>query len=45
LSGHRHFGLRNLAMGAQVAGSLLLLKTDDFFSILLCSGMSAMFAE
>ena len=30
LSGHRRFGLRNLAMGAQVAGSLLLLLVTGF---------------
>jgi len=28
-SGNRRFGLRNLAMGAQVAGSLLLLLVAD----------------
>jgi predicted permease len=30
LSGHKRFGLRNLAMGAQVAGSLLLLLITGF---------------
>ena len=30
LSGHRRFGLRNLAMGAQVSGSLLLLLVTGF---------------
>jgi putative ABC transport system permease protein len=30
LSGYRRFGLRNLAMGAQVAGSLMLLLTTGF---------------
>jgi len=30
LSGHRRFGLRNVAMGAQVAGSLLLLLVTGF---------------
>jgi predicted permease len=30
LSGHRRFGLRNLAMGAQVAGSLMLLLVTGF---------------
>jgi len=30
LSGHKRFGLRNLAMGAQVAGSLLLLLVTGF---------------
>jgi predicted permease len=30
LAGHRRFGLRNLAMGAQVAGSLLLLLVTGF---------------
>ena len=30
LAGHRRFGLRNLAMGAQVAGSLLLLLITGF---------------
>lgn len=30
LSGHRRFGLRNLAMGAQVAGSLMLLLITGY---------------
>ncbi len=30
LSGYQRFGLRNLAMGAQVAGSLMLLLTTGF---------------
>jgi putative ABC transport system permease protein len=30
LSGHKRFGLRNLAMGAQVAGSLMLLLVTGF---------------
>lgn len=30
LSGHKRFGLRNLAMGAQVAGSLLLLLVTGY---------------
>jgi predicted permease len=30
LSGHKRFGLRNLAIGAQVAGSLLLLLVTGF---------------
>jgi len=30
LSGHRRFGIRNLAMGAQVAGSLMLLLVTGF---------------
>ena len=30
LSGHRRFGMRNLALGAQVAGSLMLLLVTGF---------------
>jgi macrolide transport system ATP-binding/permease protein len=40
LSGHRLFGLRNLAMGAQVAGSLLLLLTTGFLVMGLLRGSS-----
>ncbi len=40
LSGHRLFGLRNLAMGAQVAGSLLLLLTTGFLVLGLLRGSS-----
>ncbi|MFZ0274341.1 MAG: ADOP family duplicated permease [Acidobacteriaceae bacterium] len=38
LSGHRRFGLRNLAMGAQVAGSLMLLLATGFLVLGLMSG-------
>jgi macrolide transport system ATP-binding/permease protein len=38
LSGHRSFGLRNLAMGAQVAGSLLLLLVTGFLVLGIMNG-------
>ena len=38
LSGHRRFGLRNLAMGAQVAGSLMLLLVTGFLVLGILSG-------
>jgi macrolide transport system ATP-binding/permease protein len=38
LSGHRRFGLRNLAMGAQVAGSLLLLLVAGFLVLGIANG-------
>jgi predicted permease len=38
LSGNRRFGLRNLAMGAQVAGSLLLLLVTGFLVLGIMSG-------
>ena len=38
LSGNRRFGLRNLAMGAQVAGSLLLLLVTGFLVLGLMNG-------
>ena len=40
LSGHRRFGLRNLAMGAQVAGSLLLLLVTGFLVLGILNGNS-----
>jgi macrolide transport system ATP-binding/permease protein len=40
LSGHRRFGLRNLAMGAQVAGSLLLLLIAGFLVLGIMSANS-----
>ncbi|MFZ0689420.1 MAG: ADOP family duplicated permease [Acidobacteriaceae bacterium] len=40
LSGHRRFGLRNLAMGAQVSGSLLLLLVTGFLVLGLMRGNS-----
>jgi macrolide transport system ATP-binding/permease protein len=40
LSGHRRFGLRNLAMGAQVAGSLLLLLITGFLVLGIMNGNS-----
>jgi predicted permease len=40
LSGHRRFGLRNLAMGAQVAGSLLLLLVTGFLVLGVMNGNS-----
>jgi macrolide transport system ATP-binding/permease protein len=40
LSGHRRFGLRNLAMGAQVAGSLLLLLVTGFLVLGIMNGNS-----
>jgi len=39
-SGHRRFGLRNLAMGAQVAGSLMLLLITGFLVLGLLHGDS-----
>ena len=38
LSGYRRFGLRNLAMGAQVAGSLMLLLVTGFLVLGILSG-------
>jgi predicted permease len=38
LSGYRRFGLRNLAMGAQVAGSLLLLLITGFLVLGIING-------
>jgi len=38
LSGQRRFGLRNLAMGAQVAGSLLLLLIAGFLVLGIANG-------
>jgi predicted permease len=38
LSGNRRFGLRNLAMGAQVAGSLLLLLVTGFLVLGIMNG-------
>jgi predicted permease len=40
LSGNRRFGLRNLAMGAQVAGSLLLLLITGFLVLGIMNGNS-----
>jgi len=40
LSGHRRFGPRNLAMGAQVAGSLMLLLVTGFLVMGLMRGNS-----
>jgi len=40
LSGHRRFGLRNLAMVAQVAGSLMLLLITGFLVIGITKGNS-----
>ncbi len=40
LSGQRRFGLRNLAMGAQVAGSLLLLLITGFLVLGIMNGNS-----
>ena len=40
LSGQRRFGLRNLAMGAQVAGSLLLLLVTGFLVLGIMNGNS-----
>jgi predicted permease len=40
LSGNRRFGLRNLAMGAQVAGSLLLLLVTGFLVLGILNGNS-----
>jgi len=40
LLGHRRFGLRNLAMGAQVAGSLLLLLVTGFLVLGIMNGNS-----
>jgi predicted permease len=40
LSGKRRFGLRNLAMGAQVAGSLLLLLVAGFLVLGIMNGNS-----
>jgi predicted permease len=40
LSGNRRFGLRNLAMGAQVAGSLLLLLVTGFLVLGIMNGNS-----
>ena len=40
LSGHRRFGLRNLAMGAQVAGSLMLLLVTGFLVLGIMKGNS-----
>lgn len=40
LSGHRRFGLRNLAMGAQVAGSMLLLLVTGFLVLGIMNGNS-----
>jgi predicted permease len=40
LSGYRRFGLRNLAMSAQVAGSMLLLLIAGFLVLGLMSGNS-----
>jgi putative ABC transport system permease protein len=40
LSGHKHFGLRNLAMGAQVAGSLLLLLVTGFLVLAIIKNNS-----
>jgi predicted permease len=40
LSGHRRFGLRNLAMGAQVSGSLLLLLVTGFLVLGIWRGNS-----
>ncbi|MGA3011181.1 MAG: ADOP family duplicated permease [Terracidiphilus sp.] len=39
-SGHRRFGLRNLAMGAQVAGSMLLLLVTGFLVLGILNGNS-----
>jgi len=39
-SGNRRFGLRNLAMGAQVAGSLLLLLVAGFLVLGIMNGNS-----
>jgi predicted permease len=38
LSGYRRFGLRNVAMGAQVAGSLLLLLVTGFLVLGILNG-------
>lgn len=38
LSGHKRFGLRNLAMGGQVAGSLLLLLVTGFLVLGITRG-------
>jgi macrolide transport system ATP-binding/permease protein len=40
LSGYRRFGLRNLAMGAQVAGSLMLLLVTGFLVLGIMTGNS-----
>lgn len=40
LSGHRRFGMRNLAMGAQVAGSLMLLLITGFLVLGILSSNS-----
>jgi macrolide transport system ATP-binding/permease protein len=40
LSGHRRFGVRNLAMAAQVAGSLLLLLVTGFLVLGILRGNS-----
>ena len=40
LSGNRRFGLRNLAMGAQVAGSMLLLFVTGFLVLGIMNGNS-----
>jgi predicted permease len=40
LSGHRKFGLRNLLMGAQVAGSLMLLLVTGFLVLGIMRGNS-----
>ncbi|HEX4004795.1 MAG TPA: ADOP family duplicated permease [Acidobacteriaceae bacterium] len=40
LSGYRRFGLRNLAMGAQVAGSLMLLLVTGFLVLGILRGSS-----
>jgi len=40
LSGHRCFGLRNVAMGAQVAGSLMLLLVTGFLVLGFMRGQS-----
>ena len=40
LSGQRRFGLRNLAIGAQVAGSLLLLLVTGFLVLGIMNGNS-----
>jgi len=40
LSGNRRFGLRNLAMGAQVAGSMLLLLVTGFLVLGIMNGNS-----
>ena len=40
LSGYRRFGLRNLAMSAQVAGSMLLLLIAGFLVLGIMSGYS-----